>query len=61
MIGWHRHSPTMIPLSLELGRTFVRPGLPPMSFFREGQWMVYRQFAKVPSDHDQLRLDHRLP
>lgn len=44
-IGWRRHSPTMLPLSLGIGRTFVRPGLPPMSFFVTGQWMVYRQFA----------------
>ncbi len=32
-MGWRRHSPTTLPLSLGLGRTFVRPGLPPMSFF----------------------------
>lgn len=47
VMGWHRHSPTMIPLSLGIGRTFARPGLPPMSFFVTGEWMVYRQFAKV--------------
>lgn len=46
-MGWHRHSPTTLPLSLGIGRTFVRPGLPPMSFFVTGQWMVYRQFAPV--------------
>jgi len=46
-IGWHRHSPTMLPLSLGLGRTLVRPGLPPMSLFVTGQWMVYRQFAPI--------------
>ena len=45
--GWHHHSPTMLPLSLGLGRTLVRPGLPPMSLFVTGQWMVYRQFAPV--------------
>ena len=44
-MGWHRHSPTMLPLSAGIGRTFVRPGLPPMSFFVTGEWMVYRQFA----------------
>jgi tetratricopeptide (TPR) repeat protein len=32
---------------LGLGRTLVRPGLPPMSLFVTGQWMVYRQFAPV--------------
>ncbi len=46
-MGWHSHSPTMLPLSLGLGRTFVRKGLPPMSFFVTGQWMLYRQFAPL--------------
>lgn len=46
-IGWHRNSPTMIPLSLGIGRTLVAPDLPPMSLFVTGQWMVYRQFASV--------------
>jgi hypothetical protein len=49
MMGWHRHTPTTLPLSLGIGRTLVRPGLPPMSFFVTGQWMVYRQFAPVAS------------
>ncbi|HYK65869.1 MAG TPA: hypothetical protein VEY94_13055 [Patescibacteria group bacterium] len=46
-MGWRRHYPTMLPLSIGLGRTLVRPGLPPMSFFVTGQWMVYRQFAPI--------------
>jgi hypothetical protein len=46
-MGWHRHSPTMLPLSLGIGRTLVRPGLPPMSFFVTGEWMLYRQFAPL--------------
>jgi len=46
-MGWHRHSPTLLPLSLGIGRTFVRPRLPPMSFFVTGQWTVYRQFAPI--------------
>ena len=46
-MGWHRHSPTMLPLSLGIGRTLVHPGMPPMSLFVTGQWMVYRQFAPV--------------
>ena len=46
-IGWRRHYPTMMPLSLGIGRTLVRPGLPPMSLFVTGQWMVYRQFAPI--------------
>jgi hypothetical protein len=46
-IGWHRHSPTMLPLSLGLGRTLVRPGLPPMSVFVTVEWMAYRQYAPI--------------
>jgi hypothetical protein len=46
-IGWRRHSATMLPLSLGIGRTLVRPGLPPMSLFVTGQWIVYRQFAPI--------------
>ena len=46
-IGWHRYSPTVIPLSLGIGRTFVRLGLPPMSFFVTGQWTAYRRYAPV--------------
>jgi hypothetical protein len=46
-MGWHRHSPTLLPLSMGIGRTLVRPGLPPMSFFVTGQWMLYRQFAPI--------------
>lgn len=46
-IGWHRHSATALPVSLGIGRTFVRPGSPPMSFFVTGQWTVYRQFAPI--------------
>ncbi len=46
-IGWRRGSPTMLPLSMGIGRTFVRPGLPPMSFFVTGQWMLYRQYAPL--------------
>ncbi len=46
-MGWHRHSPTTLPLSLGIGRTLVRPGLPPMSFFVTGQWTVYRQYAPI--------------
>ena len=46
-MGWHRHAPTALPLSLGIGRTIVRPGLPPMSFFVTVQWSLYRQFAPV--------------
>jgi len=44
-MGWHRHAATVMPLSLGIGRTYVREGLPPMSFFVTGQWTIYRQFA----------------
>ncbi|MGO9604314.1 MAG: hypothetical protein ACLQAT_13120 [Candidatus Binataceae bacterium] len=47
MMGWHRRSPTTLPLSMGIGRTLVRSGLPPMSLFVTGQWMLYRQFAPV--------------
>ncbi len=46
-IGWRRHSSTMLPLSVGIGRTLVRPGLPPMNLFVTGQWMVYRQFTPI--------------
>jgi hypothetical protein len=46
-IGWGRHTPTVLPMSLGIGRSIVRPGLPPMSFFVTGQWTLYRQFAPV--------------
>jgi hypothetical protein len=46
-MGWHRHSATILPLSVGIGRTLVRPGLPPMSLFVTGQWMAYRQFAQL--------------
>ena len=46
-MGWRRHYPTTMPLSIGLGRTIVRPGLPPMSIFVTGQWMAYRQFAPI--------------
>ncbi len=46
-MGWHRHSPTTLPLGVAIGRTFVRSGRPPMSFFVGGQWMAYRQFSPV--------------
>ncbi len=46
-MGWHHNSPTVLPLSLGIGRTVVRRGLPPMSLFVTGQWMLYRQFAPI--------------
>src|SRR5262249_9389910 len=46
-VGWRCHYPTTLPLSLGIGRTLVRPGLPPMSAFVTGEWMAYRQFAPI--------------
>ena len=46
-MGWRHNSPTMLPLSVGLGRTLVRPGLLPMSLFVTGQWMAYRQYAPI--------------
>ena len=43
--NWHSRSPTMIPLSVGIGRVVVRPGLPPLNFYVSGQWMAYRQFS----------------
>ena len=49
MIGWRRHYPTTLPLSIGIGRTFLSldPRIPPTSFFVTGQWMAYRQFAPI--------------
>jgi hypothetical protein len=46
-LAWRRHSPTMLPLGIGIGRTLIRPGLPPMSLFVTGQWMAYRQYAPI--------------
>jgi hypothetical protein len=46
-VGWRGQSPTILPLSLGLGRTIVRSGLPPASLFLTGQWTLYRQFAPI--------------
>jgi hypothetical protein len=48
-MSWYHHGPTVLPLSIGLGRTFVSPDLPPMSLFITGQWTAYRQFAPVAS------------
>jgi hypothetical protein len=60
-MGWHRHSPTMLPLSLGLGRTIVRPGLPPMSLFVTGQWMMYRTvWPDCTRGDDKFRINDRI-
>ena len=47
MFGWRRHSPTMLPLSIGVGRVIVHTGLPPLNFYITGQWMAYRQYAPI--------------
>jgi len=47
VVGWQRHYPTVLPLSVGLGDVIVRPGLPPLNFYVSGQWTAYRQFAPV--------------
>ena len=47
MIGWRNHSPTTLQLSIGLGWTLVRPGLPPMRLFITGQWMIYRRDVPI--------------
>ena len=47
--GWHRHSPSLLPLSLGVGRVMVRPGLPPMNFYVSVQWMAYHQNSPITS------------
>lgn len=45
--GWRRDSPSLLPLSLGVGRVMVRPGLPPMNFYVSVQWMAHRENAPV--------------
>ena len=47
--GWRRHSPSLLPLSLGVGRVMVRPGLPPLNFYVSGQWMAYHQNSPITS------------
>ena len=47
--GWRHHSPTLLPLSLGVGRVMVNPGLPPLNFYVSGQWMTYHQYSPVTS------------
>jgi hypothetical protein len=47
LCGWRRDSPSLLPLSLGLGRVMVRPGLPPMNFYVSVQWMAYHENAPI--------------
>ena len=48
--GWRPHSPSLLPLSLGLGRVMVRHGLPPMNFYVSVQWMAYHENAPITSE-----------
>jgi hypothetical protein len=47
LFGWHRDSPTLLPLSFGIGRVIVREGLPPINLFVSGEWLAYRESAPV--------------
>ena len=41
VVGWRRHSPTTLPLSLGIGRVMVRPGYRRLTFmFRASGWSI---------------------
>jgi hypothetical protein len=46
-MGWYRHTATTLPLSFGVGYVERRAGLPPINLFVTGEWMAYRQFARV--------------
>ena len=46
--GWRRHSPSLLPLSLGVGRVMVRPDLPPLNFYVSGNgWLI----TKIRQSH----------
>lgn len=45
--GWHQGSPTTVPLSAGLGYVFLREDWPPINVFVSGEWMTYRDNARV--------------
>lgn len=45
--SWRHGGPTLLPLSIGIGRVLVREGLPPINFFVSGEWMAYRHSAPV--------------
>ena len=46
--GW-RDCPSLLPLSLGVGRVMVRPGLPPLNFYVSAQWMAYHENTPIAS------------
>ena len=47
--GWRPHSPSLLPLSLWVGRVLVHPGRPSLNFYVAGEWMAYHQNAPIVS------------
>ena len=47
--GWRRHSPSLLPLSLGVGRVVVRPGSPPLNFYVAAQWVACHQNSPITS------------
>jgi hypothetical protein len=47
--GWRPHSPSLLPLSLGVGRVMVHPGLPSLNFYVAGEWMAYHQNGPITS------------
>jgi hypothetical protein len=44
--GWRSHSPSLLPLSLGVGRVMVRPGLPPLNFFFRHNGLSAGRYSK---------------
>ena len=47
--GWRPRAPSLLPLSLGVGRVMVRPDLPPLNSYVSGQWMAYHQNSPIAS------------
>jgi hypothetical protein len=62
MIGWHHHSQTTLTLSLGIGRTFVRSGLPPHELLRNRTMdSISTVRTNHASNNGELWNDDRLP
>jgi hypothetical protein len=47
LILWRPHSPSLLPLSLGVGRVMVHPGLPSLNFYVTGEGMAYHQNVPI--------------
>jgi hypothetical protein len=47
--GWRPHLPSLLPLSLGVGRVLVHPGLPSLNLYVAGEWMAYHQNMPIAS------------